>query len=80
MTSPAPVNHTYSVYARHLDAHHARIVEQPSFEAAAVAYSEDLHVAPENGGEVSIIVRDVASGHEHCFKVDLGSGETASCG
>jgi hypothetical protein len=70
----------FSVHARHLDHHHARVVEEPSFEAAAVAYLESLGPAPDESHEVSVIVRDLASGHEHCFRVDLDSGETASCG
>jgi hypothetical protein len=71
---------SFSVHARHVDAHHARIVQEASFEAAAVAYAEDLHVAVEDGGEISLVVRDLETGHEHCFRVDLTSGETAPCG
>ena len=80
MTQPAPDTRGFSVHARHLNAHDARIVREESFEAAAVAYAEDLHVAAEDGDEVSLIVRDLETGHEHCFKVDLVSGETAACG
>jgi hypothetical protein len=69
----------FSVYARHVDRHHARIVEEASFEAAAVAYLEDFHPPVDDSNEVSVIVRDLADGHEHCFKVDLG-GEAAPCG
>jgi hypothetical protein len=69
----------FSVYARHVDAHHARTLEERSFEAAAVAYVEDLH---DIGGEheISVIVRELDSGHEHCFRIDLDTGETAACG
>jgi Family of unknown function (DUF5961) len=69
----------FSVHARHVDAHHARTLEERSFEAAAVAYVEDLH---DMGGEqeISVIVRELDSGHEHCFRIDLESGETSSCG
>jgi hypothetical protein len=69
----------FSVHARHIEAHHARVLEETSFEAAAVAYVEDLH-ALGDGPEISIIVREVESGHEHCFRIDLDSGETAPCG
>jgi len=79
MTQPSAETRTFSVHARHVDAHHARVVQEASFEAAAVAYVEDLHVAPTEGDEVSLIVRDVETGHEHCFKVDLDTGETAAC-
>ncbi len=69
----------FSVHARHVDAHHARTLAERSFEAAAVAYVEDLHdVSAEH--EISVIVRDLDSGHEHCFMIDLDSGETQSCG
>lgn len=69
----------YSVHARHVDAHHARTLEERSFEAAAVAYVEDLH---DLGAEhqISIIVREEDSGHEHCFRIDLDTGETQPCG
>jgi hypothetical protein len=70
---------TFRVHARHIDAHHARTIREPSFEAAAVAYVEDLHELPDDGGEISIIVRELESGHEHCFNVDLESGETSPC-
>ena len=71
---------SFSVHARHVDAHHARVVQEASFEAASVAYAEDLHAAADGGDEVSLVVRDLETGHEHCFRVDLTSGETAACG
>ena len=51
-------NRTFSVHARHVDAHHARTLQEPSFEAAAVAYVEDLHDLPGDGDEISVIVRE----------------------
>jgi hypothetical protein len=69
----------FSVHARHVDAHHARTLEERSFEAAAVAYVEDLHdIGAEH--EISVVVRELDSGHEHCFRIDLDTGETAACG
>ena len=75
----AAVTRQFSVRARHVDTHHARTLDERSFEAAAVAYVEDLH---DLGGEheISVIVRDLGSGHEHCFRIDLDSGEAAHCG
>ena len=74
----AAATHRYRVHTR--DRHdHGRLVEETSFEAAAVAYIEDLHdLGSEH--EVSVIVREEDSGHEHCFRVDLHTGETAACG
>jgi hypothetical protein len=34
----------------------------------------------DDDGEISVIVRDLDSGHEHCFRIDLDSGETQPCG
>jgi hypothetical protein len=68
---------TFRVHARDLDSH-SRLVIEPSFEAAAIAYAEDLPAAAE--AEISIVVRDVETGHEHCFRVDPDTGETAACG
>ena len=70
----------FRVHARHIDRHHAHVVSETSFEAAAVAYLEDYPPAPEGDHEVSVIVHELASGHEHCFRVDLDTGETAPCG
>jgi hypothetical protein len=80
MTQPAAEIRSFSVRARHVNPHHARVVQEETFEAAAVAYAEDLHVAPESGDAVSLIVRDLETGHEHCFTVDLGTGKTDACG
>jgi len=70
----------FSVQAREVDSHHARVVEEASFEAAAVAYAEDFAMVVDDSLELSIIVRDLADGREHCFRIDLETGETASCG
>jgi hypothetical protein len=73
-------SHRFSVHARHIDRHQARVVEEPTFEAAAIAYVE--HFMPDAGDDhdISVIVRSLESGHEHCFRVDTESGETQSCG
>jgi hypothetical protein len=54
-------------------------VVEASFEAAAIAFIEDFAPAPEDGADVSILVRDLETGVEHCFLVDLESGETSPC-
>jgi hypothetical protein len=78
MAKPLTSSRRFSVHARDLGAHHARVLEESSFEAAAVAFVEDLHGAPT--GEISIVVRDLETGHDHCFHIDLTSGETTACG
>ena len=74
-----PETRSFSVHAGHLDRHHARVVREPSFEAAAVAYAEDLHAVGADEA-LRIVVRDLENGHEHCFHIDLTTGETAPCG
>jgi hypothetical protein len=77
---PAAANdRQFRVHARHLDRHHARTVSERSFEAAAVAYVEDLHALGDEP-EISVIVLEVVSGHEQCFTIDLGTGEAEPCG
>ena len=71
---------TFRVHARHTDVHHARTLQEPSFEAAAVAYIEHLHDVPAEGGDISVVVRELETGHEHSFRVNLDSGETEQRG
>lgn len=80
MTDVANDDRRFSVWARHAGPHHARVIHEPSYEAAAVAYVEDLAIAPDEGEDIQVIVRDLDSHHEHCFRIDLESGETAACG
>jgi hypothetical protein len=65
-----PPVRTFHVLARHLDIHHASTLTEPSFEAAAVAYVEDLHELPGDGEAISVIVREAETGHEHCFTIE----------
>lgn len=69
----------FRVHPRHTGSP-ARIVEEASFEAAAIAYVEDFHPPVDEDNEVSLIVRDLEDGHEHCFLIDLDTGETEPCG
>ena len=80
MTQLASQNRQFSVHARNIDHHHARLLDEASFEAAAVAYIEDFHPPVGDDNEISVIVREVKTGHQHCFRIDLESGETSPCG
>jgi hypothetical protein len=77
---PAHLDRRFSVRARHVDDHHAKHVSEASFEAAAIAFVEDLPVSVDEDSEIRVIVRDLDSGHERCFRVDLDSGDAAPCG
>ncbi len=79
MRQAAPLARRFSVHGRHIDSHHARVLEEVSFEAAAVAYVEDFHSPIGDDHEISVIVRDLVDGHQRCFRIDLDSGETAPC-
>jgi len=79
MPNAQPAARRFSVHARHVDRHHARTLEETSFEAAAVAYLEDFHPPVGDEPEIRVIVHDLDSGHEHCFTVDLDTGETEPC-
>lgn len=67
------VERHFSVHARPIDRHHARILTETTVEAAALAYLEDFHV-PSPAVEIVIVVRDVEDGHERCFRIDLDAG------
>ncbi len=60
----------FRVHARHVDAHHARVLMERSFEAAAVAYVEDLHVVSDEP-DIRVVVHDLDRGHEDCFRIDI---------
>jgi hypothetical protein len=79
MTQIAQETRRFSVHAQHVDSHHARVLEETSFEAAAVAYVENFHPSLTEDHEISVVVREVGTGHEHCFRIDLESGDTAPC-
>ena len=76
---PIAASREFRVHARHVDGHHARRVRETSFEAAAAAYLEDFPHAADDGRELSVIVQEVETGQEHCFRIDLDSGETDAC-
>ena len=59
--------------------HRARVITEPSFEAAAIAYAEDWPHSIDDNPAIRVIVHDLENGHEHCFVVDLDSGETSDC-
>ncbi len=70
----------YRVHALHDARSHAHEVRGPSFEAAALAFVEDWHPAPDDEGDIALIVRDQQTGREQCFRIDVGTGEAAPCG
>jgi hypothetical protein len=74
--NPAPLR-TFSVAAREDRGRHAHTLTETSFEAAAIAFVERWAAASDQA--LSVVVRDVESGHEHCFRIDLDTGDAAPC-
>ena len=70
----------FRVHARHAGPHHGRTLEEASFEAAAVSYVEHLHILPEDGDAISVVVREVETGHEHSFTVSLEGANASAAG
>jgi hypothetical protein len=69
----------FRVHARHREAPHAHLVTEVSFEAACVAWLEGWPGEVGSDALISVIVRDVATGCEHCFGIDLDTGAVAPC-
>ncbi|PHY12401.1 hypothetical protein CSW58_12860 [Caulobacter sp. B11] len=67
----------FRVHARHVDSHQARLLQEASFETAAVAYVEDFPPPRTDAAEISVIVREADTGQARCFRIDLGSGDAA---
>lgn len=59
---------------------HAFDVTGPDFETAAFEFIERWRPAPDEEGEVEVVVTDTETGERHCFRIDLGSGEAEACG
>lgn len=71
--------HRYTVHAAEDGRNAAHTVEGTSFEDAAIAFVERWAPAPDAEGDVAVIVRDAETGAQHCFRIDLGSGDAAPC-
>jgi hypothetical protein len=79
MPDPVPGEvRAFTVHAQD-DARRGHRVEGASFEDAAIAFVELWSPEPDADGDVSVIVREIETGVRHCFRIDLGSGETAPC-
>ena len=75
-----------SLPARRFEVHEAsedrargHAVEALSFEEAALEFLEAWHPVADSHGDVTLVVTDCETGHEHCLRVDVDSGETAAC-
>lgn len=71
---PAAARRLFRVHFRHVDRHRAHTLDAASFEAAAVACLESWQATSDDSKGAVVIVRELSSGIEHCFRVDLESG------
>jgi hypothetical protein len=69
----------FAVHAAHEGAAGGHTVEGASFEEAAVNFVETWHPVESADGDVSVIVRDTETGHEHCFLVEVATGAAGPC-
>jgi hypothetical protein len=77
---PNPASHReFAVRARHDVLRHRRRVLERSFEAAAIAYVEDLPHVGADDSRIGVIVLDLESGAERCFHIDLDTGVADAC-
>jgi hypothetical protein len=69
----------FAVHAATDGRHRAEIVYAAGHEAAAVAFLEGGSPAIEDDGSLTVVVHDCDSGREHCYRIDLDTGETGPC-
>ncbi len=74
MSDAATTIRRFRVHALHEANHHGRIVDESSFEAAAIAYVEHLQVHADEERAIRVLVHELESGHEHSFLMHVGGG------
>lgn len=72
--------HRYFAYAEGVGRAHGHVIEAPSFEAAAVGYTEIYAPPVYADDEIRVFVAELDGGREHCFVIDLGDGQAEPCG
>ncbi|HEX8469787.1 MAG TPA: DUF5961 family protein [Brevundimonas sp.] len=77
-TRPAP-ERRFAVHAADDGRHRWETVWAVSHDDAAIGFVERHHPTVGDDGEVTVVVTDCESGHEHCFRIDLDTGDTAPC-
>jgi hypothetical protein len=67
----------FRVHAGHVHHHHGQLVLERGFEAAAIAYVERF--GDDQASDMRVIVHEIATGHEHCFCIDMAAGVASAC-
>jgi hypothetical protein len=76
---PDPQIRQFSVHASEDAPSRAHLVEERSFEAAAMRFCEEQHPYGDLFGEAAVLVEDCETGERQCFRIDLGSGDAEPC-
>ena len=70
-------------YVAHTVADHGHaahlVPEARSFVEAALLYTEHWHPAAVEDGALSVTVTDCESGEQHCFTIDVDTGDVGPC-
>jgi hypothetical protein len=80
MTQASPETRSFSVRARYGGGRTPQVIEEASFEAAALAFVEDWPHPAAGEAALSILVQDLGSGREHCYRIHLDTGAAEPCG
>jgi hypothetical protein len=76
MTHTTELARRFRVRSPAIEDHHGYVVREASFAAAAIAYVEDRGTG---AGETMVVVHDLDTGQEHCFRIDLATSHVTSC-
>jgi uncharacterized protein DUF5961 len=79
MPAVAAETRRFLVHPAHERAQGHIVADAEDFHDAALAYVERWSPAPDDGEEVSLIVCECETGHEQCFRIDLGTGDAEPC-
>ena len=72
---PTRALNRYCAWAADAGRGHGHTVEAEGFAQAAMSFVEVWHPAPDDEGEVSVVVLDQASGEQQCFVIDLRASD-----
>jgi len=79
MTPEMDTPRRFSVHAADAAPGRSLMVEGRSHVEAALQFVEDQHPPADLFGEAAVMVEDCETGERQCFRIDLGTGESAPC-
>jgi hypothetical protein len=69
----------FSAHAAHEARAQTHDVFGVSFEDAAFDFVERWHPAPDEDGEIQVMLEDCQTGERQCFKIDTVGGQAGFC-